>query len=108
MISQDKITGSKQDFTEFVIKLLDKKVFGVFKVCGDECISKFEFGIKLSHVFGLDINLITEAKIGMSKHMTPRPLNMCQSNSKLKEIFGIDFIETLENQFNEMYLNQGI
>ncbi len=73
-----------------VHNLLDKGATGIFNIVGDECVSKFEFGMALAKEFDLDHNLIISSRINDMPHLTVRPRNMSLSNKKASRILGYE------------------
>lgn len=63
--------------------LLDQKERGFFHVCGNERISKYEFGLKLAKIFDLDISLVNLATITSRNELVRRPVDMSLSNKKV-------------------------
>lgn len=63
--------------------LLDQKKGGIFHVCGNERISKYEFGIKLAKTFDLNISLVNSASITSRKELVRRPVDMSLCNKKV-------------------------
>jgi UDP-4-amino-4,6-dideoxy-N-acetyl-beta-L-altrosamine transaminase/dTDP-4-dehydrorhamnose reductase len=79
-------------FTETLVDrielLLNKKAQGIFNVCGEERISKYDFGLKLAKVFGLDSNLIVKSSIDDVDLVADRPKDMSLSTLKSKNLVG--------------------
>jgi dTDP-4-dehydrorhamnose reductase len=70
----------------FFINLLIKNYSkGIYNISSDECMSKFDFGLKVTK------GIIKNNKIFPNnfnkKNFTNRPINMCLSNNKLKKKF---------------------
>lgn len=63
--------------------LLERNERGVFHVCGNERISKYEFGIKLAKIFDLNISQINMTSITSRNELVRRPLDMSLSNKKV-------------------------
>lgn len=70
--------------------LLEKGARGIFNIAGDECVSKFDFGIAIANEFGLDHNLIISSSINDMPNLTVRPRNMSLSNKKVSQILGYE------------------
>ena len=58
---------------------------GVFNVIGRDRVSKYQFGIKLCEVLGLDKRLIKPATITGNNSLVRRPLEMTLSHTKLNK-----------------------
>ena len=56
---------------------------GVFNIVGGERLSKYQFGKRLSRVFGCDESLIRPTLLSQMSDLVPRPLDMSLSNDKL-------------------------
>ena len=71
-----------------VHELVHKKAKGVFNVVGNDRISKYDFGVKLSKAFNLDNDLIDEGKIIDKPSLVNRPHDMSLSNQKVSNYLG--------------------
>jgi len=69
--------------TSAVMKLTSQSAKGIFHVVGDERISKYEFGLKVAHQFGLDSGLIKVGRLADKPGLVKRPLDMSLSNKKV-------------------------
>lgn len=63
-------------------EIIRSKTFGLFNVAGSEQISKFEFGIRLADVFGLQNEVIQRSTLGNASLAAPRSNNMTLDSSK--------------------------
>ena len=68
--------------------LLESPQRGIFNICSDQRLSKYEFGIHLANVFNFDISLIRKNRLSELKHLVNRPYDMSMSNKKICEILG--------------------
>ena len=68
---------------------------------GNECLSKFEFGVALANAFSLPVELITAVSISSKENLVNRPKNMSLSNQKLTQALGIKIL-SLEEQIKSM------
>ena len=83
-------------FTPISIEELKKQIFdlvslgakGVFNVCSNERISKYDFGCKIADIFGCSSDLIVNSSIDEFKDLVPRPKDMSLSNHKLSTFTG--------------------
>jgi UDP-4-amino-4,6-dideoxy-N-acetyl-beta-L-altrosamine transaminase/dTDP-4-dehydrorhamnose reductase len=73
-----------ETLSDSIMALVEKNVAGIYNVVSDERISKYEFGIMLSEVFGLSPANIIPVSIKDSG-LVQRPLEMSLSNEKLKK-----------------------
>ncbi|MDX9713874.1 MAG: SDR family oxidoreductase [Dissulfurispiraceae bacterium] len=62
--------------------LVDTKAIGIYNVVGDERLSKYEFGLKIAKVFGLNPDYIKAGFMAEHKYLTTRPYDMSLSNRK--------------------------
>jgi len=71
-----------------VHQLIDLNATGIFNVVGSDRVSKYEFGIKLAHCFGLDAALINAISIDSRPNLVDRPKDMSLSNAKICQTLG--------------------
>ena len=85
-------------------RLLQEGGAGVFNVCGDERISKYEFARQLARAFGLPEHLLVRGKIRGMRLLAERPPDMSLSNMKARQKLGAslgtatDFLLELRQQ----------
>ena len=70
---------------------------GVYNIVGNERLSKYEFGIKISNIFGLNSKLIKKISIKDMKNLVTRPLDMSLSNKK--------YVTELNDNFTDLEYN---
>lgn len=75
---------------ETVHDLVARDAHGVFHVAGDERLSKYEFGLRIAEVFGLDKRFIRAGRLAKQPSLTVRPLDMSLSNRKGRSHLGRD------------------
>lgn len=79
-------------FTETLVDrielLLEKNASGIYNICGEERISKYDFGIKIAKVFDLNSQLIIKSSIDDMKLAAQRPRDMSLSTSKSQSLIG--------------------
>lgn len=66
---------------------------GIYNLCGETKISRFDLAVKCAKIFKLDENLITPILSSELKQKAPRPLNTTLNISKAKSDFKIEFLE---------------
>jgi dTDP-4-dehydrorhamnose reductase len=66
-------------------ELLLKESRGIFNVVGDDRISKYDFGLKIAEVFGLDSQLIHKSQISSRSDLVSRPNDLSLTNLKVKK-----------------------
>tara|TARA_B100001057_G_scaffold147440_1_gene147360 strand:- start:10188 stop:11105 length:918 start_codon:yes stop_codon:yes gene_type:complete len=70
---------------------------GIYNIVGNERLSKYEFGLKLSNIFELNNKLINKISIKDMKNLVIRPLDMSLSNKK--------YITELNDNFYDLEYN---
>lgn len=75
-----------QDLVDTVLNLITLQKNGIFHVVGDERISKYDFGILVSEVFGLSREFIFPASIKASELSQSRSTDLSLSNVKIKTL----------------------
>ena len=100
-----------EELAQKVHQLIDAKASGVFNVVGSECMSKYEFGVKLANCFGLDANLINEISINDKPNLVKRPKDMSLSNKKICKTLNCKMpsideqLQTLKQQESDSGIN---
>ena len=83
--------------------LIDMGASGIINVVGSERITKFDFGVKLASVFGLDSQLIKPIKFNQMSQLIDRPRDMSLSNLKLLNMIKYP-VPCLEMQLLELQM----
>jgi len=78
-----------ETLVETVMALYLKNATGIFNLVSNERISKYEFGLMVADIFGLDASLILKGKIEDRLELVQRPKDLSLSNRKL-----INFLKT--------------
>jgi dTDP-4-dehydrorhamnose reductase len=65
---------------------------GVFHLGSDQCISKYEFGIRLAESFDLNKELISAVEIETGSLRAPRPKNTCLDCSKIRKVINVGLL----------------
>jgi dTDP-4-dehydrorhamnose reductase len=76
------------DLAWIFIKMLEKNLSGLYHVVGAECLSKYEFGMRLAKRFDLDGNLIKPTSVSQSGLKAYRSPNLCLRTDKLAAALG--------------------
>lgn len=84
-----------------VMGLVGENASGIFNVCSNERISKFEFGLKIAKNFGYSTHLIQPISINDLSQLTSRPKDMSLSNHKLCTLLNTS-IPSLEQQIKDL------
>ncbi len=74
------------ELVQITHSLIDMNESGIFNVCSNERISKYEFGIKLASIFNLGTSNINIGSFMNMKQLVRRPLDMSLSNNKVKSL----------------------
>ena len=90
---------------KMVIALLNKKGKGIFNICSNERLTKYQFGILLAKTYGYPTSLIKPISINEVPNLTSRPKDMSLSNHKLCSYLG-SFFPSIKEQINELKLDQ--
>ncbi len=69
-------------------ELVDLKASGVFNVVGNERISKYNFGMMVSEIFGLNSSGLTPELLANHEALARRPYDMSLSNQKVCNFIG--------------------
>lgn len=70
---------------------------GVFHVGSDQCISKYEFGVRLAESFDLNKELISAVEVETGSLRAPRPKNTCLDCSKIRKVINIGLLDLESN-----------
>ncbi len=77
--------------------LIKSDLRGVFHVGSDQCISKFEFGVRLAEFFDLNKELISAIEIETGSLRAPRPKNTCLDCSKIRKVVNVGLLDLESN-----------
>ena len=77
--------------------LMKSNLWGVFHVGSDQCISKYEFGVRLAEAFGLNKELISAVEIETGSLRSPRPKNTCLDCSKIRKVINVGLLDLESN-----------
>ncbi len=80
-----------------VHELIEIKASGIFNIVGDERISKYDFGFKLSEEFGLDFGHVKSGLFSDQRTLVHRPRDMSLSNQKVCNLLGRRLGDTKEH-----------
>jgi len=67
-------------------ELIEADAEGLFHVVGDERLSKYEFGLRIAEVFGLDSGLVQPTLLEERRDLAPRPLDLSLDNRKMRAV----------------------
>jgi dTDP-4-dehydrorhamnose reductase len=72
------------DLGDVLLQILDRGSSGIFHVGSKSCLSKYDFGVRLARVFGLDENLIQPVLSERAALKAPRPKDLCLKTQKIE------------------------
>jgi dTDP-4-dehydrorhamnose reductase len=93
------------DLALIVVSMLEKKLRGLYHIVSRECLSKYDFGVRLARQFGLDASLITPTSVLQGGLAARRSPNLTLRTDKLTQALGEpppDITSGLE-RFYELY-----
>ncbi|MHA1413973.1 MAG: dTDP-4-dehydrorhamnose reductase [Promethearchaeota archaeon] len=90
-----------ENLTKIIIKLIEKKIQGIYHTAGDCALSRYDMAIKCAQIFSYDLSLIKPIK--NLKQIAIRPKNSSLNVSKLKNLnLGVN-IFSFEEGLIDMY-----
>lgn len=89
-------------------KCIEKDISGIYHACGTGSISKYDFGILVKEIFGIQTGKIHSSTSDIMKFTAKRSKNMGMSNAKLRELLNIHISTPEESirRFKELYNNK--
>jgi dTDP-4-dehydrorhamnose reductase len=72
------------DLGQIVFQMLDGGLRGIYHVGGADCVSKYEFGVRIARAFGLDAGLIEPVQAETVRLRAPRARRLCLSGAKIE------------------------
>lgn len=72
------------NLVEIILELAENDKNGIYNVVGNDCITKFEFAMKISSEFGLDGSLLEPVTTDRISQVAKRPARVRMSTSKVK------------------------
>jgi dTDP-4-dehydrorhamnose reductase len=90
-----------------LVEMLGNAARGIYHVAGSECISKYEFGIRLAQVFGLDGRLIRRTSMERARLGARRGQRLCLDCSKTRAVLGRPLPDLLTGLQNFAELGRG-
>jgi len=76
------------DLGTLFLKMLEKKLSGLYHVVSRECLSKYEFGVHLAQQFNLDSSLISPASVQQADLTAARSPRLTLRVDRLAEALG--------------------
>lgn len=72
------------------LRMLNEKLEGIYHVPGAECVSKYDFGVRLALKFGLQEELVVPTLSAEKHWVAERPRRTCLDGAKIVGALGID------------------
>lgn len=100
------------DLANILFKMLESELSGLYHVVNKECVSKYEFGIRLARRFNFDEGLITPTSINEAGLKAARSPRLTLSTGKLQESLAITLpdlssgLDRLYSQYTSGYPEQ--
>jgi dTDP-4-dehydrorhamnose reductase len=91
-----------EDLGEILLRMMRKKLKGLYHVVSPECLSKYDFGIRIAERFGFDPGLIEPVKMREIQREAPRSLNLTLEPNKLQTDLGIR-LPSIEEGIDRFY-----
>jgi dTDP-4-dehydrorhamnose reductase len=76
------------DIAPILLRMLEKRLSGLYHVVSRECTSKYDFGVRVARRFGLDESLITPASVAEAGLKAARSPNLTLRTDKLAAALG--------------------
>jgi dTDP-4-dehydrorhamnose reductase len=76
------------ELAQVLLKMLAAGLSGLYHAVSGECLSKYEFGVRLARRFGLDETLISAASVAQGGLKAARSPNLTLRNDKLSRALG--------------------
>jgi dTDP-4-dehydrorhamnose reductase len=90
------------DMAELFIKMLELNLSGLYHVVSSECLSKYDFGVRLAQRFNLDSSLINPTSVAQSGLKASRSPNLSLRSDKLAEALG-ESLPKLSTGLDKLY-----
>jgi dTDP-4-dehydrorhamnose reductase len=78
------------DLVQLIMKMIEVGGSGTYHVGGGECVSKYDFGVRLAGVFGLDGSLIEPISVAEMNFKAKRANNLCMLGDKIEQALGVE------------------
>ncbi len=76
------------DLATIFLKMLQKNLSGLYHVVSRECLSKYDFGVRLAHQFDLDDSLISPTSVEQAGLTAARSPHLTLRVDRLAEALG--------------------
>jgi len=78
------------DLVQVLLKMMERMCEGIYHVVGRDCVSKYNFGVRLARTFQLDEKYIQPITVDQLGLIAPRARHLCLETSKLNNALGIE------------------
>ena len=95
-----------------ISRIIDHKLSGLYHCASKDCLSKYDFGIKIANIFNFPIGNIKKIRIDDMNFDANRPKNMALCSSKINSILDFDStnaydaIKLMKNQYDNGWLSR--
>lgn len=76
------------DLVELLLKMVTLRLKGIYHTVSSECLSKYEFGVRIANQFNFNPDLINPIKVSDSGLLAARSPNLTMSTEKLANALG--------------------
>lgn len=76
------------DLSEMLLNLAASKLSGIYHIAGSECLSKYDFGLRLAAIFSLDAGLIHPSSVEEAGLEARRSKGLCLNSGKAQAALG--------------------
>ena len=76
------------DLGRIFLEMLQKQLHGLYHVVAQDCLSKYDFGVQLAHLFGFDAGMIRPTSVQNSGLTAARSPNLTLKTTKLTQALG--------------------
>jgi len=90
------------DMAGILLRMLELKMSGLYHTVGSECLSKYDFGVRLAQRFGLDSGLIAPASVYQAGLAAARAPDLSLRSDKLARALGQP-LPTLSPALDRLY-----
>ncbi|OGO19496.1 MAG: hypothetical protein A2Z14_04000 [Chloroflexi bacterium RBG_16_48_8] len=90
------------DLVQLLLRMMESECEGIYHVVGRDCVSKYDFGVRLAQVFQLDEKWILPVKVDQLGLIAPRARNLCLDTSKISNMLDME-MPSLEEGLRRFY-----
>jgi dTDP-4-dehydrorhamnose reductase len=78
------------DLARILITILENDMRGIYNIAGKECLSRYDFALKVADIFNLDSSLITRTTTKDLMQKAPRPVRSGLKTDKIRGEIGVN------------------